>query len=63
MICKGSQEKRGYYQSVTIAITDAPSAVASNELARFQREVAALAAADGVFELAARFPAVGVPGL
>jgi len=59
MLCKGSHA-RDYTQSVTIVTMDAPSAVANNELARSQAEVAALTA-DGVFELAARFPAVAVP--
>lgn len=62
MLCKGSRQKRGYTQSVAIVIMDAPSAVVSSKLLCSQSKAAALEAA-GVFELAARFPAVGVPAL
>lgn len=62
MLCEGSCQKGGYTQSVAIVITDAPSAVVSSKLPCSQTKAVALEAA-GVFELAARFPAVGVPGL
>lgn len=56
------RQKRGYTQSVASVITDAPSAVVRSKPPCSQIKVVALEAA-GVFELAARFPAVGVPGL